>query len=199
MWEIPHPNPPLNRGGSRTELHWNGSVEMHQNRSQKWRWARGSRPMARIPWRRHRLSGDILRWRTEVPETRPPSERQRAVKSRGVLRGAAIGAPQGRCGGSARFWLWSFERLFQKPSLLTLLTSDPTHLSILGWATHIRLLNSNSNSTSKPWASAHTDQGRRKRASLGTLRFFAAGKSRLRRVGMDVFQQPWLWSQSAVA
>ena len=30
----------------------------------------------------------------------------------------------------------------------------------------------NSNSTSRSWASAHTDQGRRKRASLGTLRFF---------------------------
>src|SRR5471030_2410483 len=40
-------------------------------------------------------------------------------------------------------------------------------------------------STSRSWASAHTDQGRRKRASPGPLRFL---NSALPLVGMDVFQ-----------
>jgi len=42
----------------------------------------------------------------------------------------------------------------------------------MGGSPDLLLESLNSNSSSKPWASAHTDQGRRKRASLGTLRFY---------------------------
>jgi len=59
----------------------------------------GSKPEAKAPpKRRHSLligraveNGST--WNTSAQRA------ERAVKSRGVLRGAAIGAPQGRCGG----------------------------------------------------------------------------------------------------
>jgi len=59
----------------------------------------GSNPVAKAPpKRRHFAVDNGSPWNTSA------SRAKRAVKSRGVLRGAAIGAPQGRCGGSARFW-----------------------------------------------------------------------------------------------
>jgi len=80
---------------------------------------KGSKPEAKAPpKRRHFAVDNWSTWNTSAQRA------ERAVKSRGVLRGAAIGAPQGQ---------FAWQR-----KVLTV---------------------------------AHTDQGRRKRASLGTLRF----------------------------
>jgi len=57
---------------------------------------RPSNPAARAPpKRRHFAVDNGSTWNTSAPRA------ERAVKSRGFSRGAAIGAPWGRCGGSA--------------------------------------------------------------------------------------------------
>jgi len=59
----------------------------------------GSKPEAKAPpKRRHFAVENRCIWNMSAQRA------ERAVKSRGFSRGAAIGAPWGRCGGSARPW-----------------------------------------------------------------------------------------------